>query len=901
MTTERIDIIVSERGSRVVKRNIDGVGKSGMTAARGIRFLTRALATIGGALAARELIRQADSYTLLINRLKLVTSSTEELAEVNERLFQTARATRTSYQETVGLYFRVARSADELKLSQSDLLSITETVNQAVRVSGATAQEAAAGVRQFGQALGSGVLRGDELVSVLENMPRLAMAIADGLGVTIGELRNLGEDGELTAERVLGALRNQAPQIAQEFQQLAPTVGESFMLMSDAALRLLGRIDQTLGITAALASLMVFFADNLETVAKLAAVVGALLLAAFTVTLIGRVASTIGQVIALQKALGATSVAAALLGGALKIAQRGMMLLNFAMMANPIVFVIGLIAALVTAFFLFRDDISVTADGIVSLGDVFKAVFGFVVEYIGPIVDWFQEAWATGISAIAGTIGKIKEVFGRTFGVVLGLAKNVVNGQIGLWVGAYKTVVRAWQLLPQAFQALGAAAINLLITIVEDGVNAILGAVADLLEFIGGAMELVRRENPFAGVHEKFSVSLDQFRRQGAPAVGETFRQLGGIAADEFSNALSTDYVGAATSAIVERANRLAAQAGEAIEGVFSSVMNRAREIAELRLNTPEIDPNTDPSDIPDIPDLPDSSGSESLSDFLQRQLDLLDEIDGPLKEFQLGIEALDALMQQGALTTQEYADAYRKLRIEFLDTQNDLESGAERAFLKIAEEASNAASQIEDLITGAFSEAEDALVNFVKTGKLDFKSLVDGIIEDLVRLVLRQQIVAPLAQAFGGLFGGGAGGGGGGGGGFLGGLFGFATGGGFNVPIKKFSTGGGFTIPGHDGAVDTVPVSFMASPGERVSITRPGEAERRAQVVNQNVYVNVHGGSAEAEVEESQGADGSRVIDVFLRRSRDATSADIARGGTDLNRAIEQRYGLNPAAGNRT
>lgn len=872
MTTERIDIIVSERGSRVVKRNIEGIGGGAMGAARGVQFLMRALAGLGAALGARELLRQADTYTLLTNRLKLVTSSAENLAAVNERLFRTAQDTRTSYEATVDLYARVARNAEALGLSQEELLGITETVNQAIRVSGGTANEAAAGVRQFGQAIGSGALRGDELISVLENMPRLAQAIADGMGVTIGQLREMGAEGQLTSDRIVAALQESAPEIAREFAQLTPTVGEAFTVLGNSALRFIGQLNETLGITDMLSSALMFVAEHLDTIAKLAVVAGAALAAAFTVNLLGSIAGTVSQLIALERALGATSASSAAFGAALKVAQRGMLLLNATMLANPIGLVIALIAGLVAALTIFRDDIKVTADGVVSLGDVFRAVFSYIQDFLGPVIEWFQNAWETGFDNVGGYVGDFLSTIQSVMSAIIGFVKTAVNSYIGLWVGAYKTIVAAWGLFPQALEAVGAAAINGLIDIVDRGISSLVQGIGNFFEWMGGAFSAVGLDNPFAGMLDGFETGLQSLKIEGAPEVGATFRELGGIAAREFGDAMSTDYIGTAVDAI----------------------MGRAREIAEARAAEGGRNRELDPAipggvTIPGAPGSGGSSGSSGdLPDSLQRQKDLLEEIGGPLLDYQADLAALDELLKKGAISVDDYTQKFRELRIAFLDTQTTLAAGAERAFLKIAQEAEDAASQIEDLITNAFKGAEDALVEFVKTGKLDFSSLVDSIIEGLVRMALQQMIIAPLADAFSG---------------WLGGL-GFATGGSEVVGQTGlgFATAGDFTVPGQSGAVDSVPVSFMASPGEKVSVTRPGEAERRGgQTIKQSVHVNVHGGEGSAEVEESQGADGSRVVDVFINRSRDAAAADIARGGTDLNRAIEQRYGLNPAVGNKT
>jgi tape measure domain-containing protein len=171
--------------------------------------------------------------------LRLVTSGNEELAKVQAQVVDLARQTRTDFTSVGELYARVARSSKELGASQSDILTVTKAVSQAIQISGNSATEASAGMIQLSQALSSGVLRGDELRSVLEQMPRVAEAIATGLGVTTGQLRKLGEQGRLTSDLVFKALVSQSERLNTEFKKLQPTIGSSFSQLG-SELKLLG-------------------------------------------------------------------------------------------------------------------------------------------------------------------------------------------------------------------------------------------------------------------------------------------------------------------------------------------------------------------------------------------------------------------------------------------------------------------------------------------------------------------------------------------------------------------------------------------------------------------------------------------------------------------------------------
>jgi tape measure domain-containing protein len=244
MVDRVIRVVVDASGARAGLRGVSQEAKTAQTNLSGLK--TAAVGVIA-ALGVRELAEYADTWTLINNRLKLVTSSSDELAAVQNELLDLANETRTPLQATAELYSRVARSTGELGLSQQEVLDLTKSVNQAIQVSGATAAEAGAGVIQFAQGLASGALRGDELRSVLEQMPRLAQALSKGLGVGIGELRELGAEGELTADKVIGALQKTAPELQAEFEQLTPTIQGGFTVLENSVLEFVGKLDTALG------------------------------------------------------------------------------------------------------------------------------------------------------------------------------------------------------------------------------------------------------------------------------------------------------------------------------------------------------------------------------------------------------------------------------------------------------------------------------------------------------------------------------------------------------------------------------------------------------------------------------------------------------------------------------
>ena len=154
----------------------------------------------------KRAISMMDSYTELQNRIRLVTNSQTAMVAATESVFDISLNTNQAVGATAQIYQRFAQNADRLNLSQLQISELTETVAKSVAISGASAGAAEAALMQFGQALGSAELRGDELNSVIEQTPGLADAIAKELGVTTGELKNLAKAGQLDIHTVIQAL-----------------------------------------------------------------------------------------------------------------------------------------------------------------------------------------------------------------------------------------------------------------------------------------------------------------------------------------------------------------------------------------------------------------------------------------------------------------------------------------------------------------------------------------------------------------------------------------------------------------------------------------------------------------------------------------------------------------------
>lgn len=204
-----------------------------------------ALAVFAGiSFSIKNYIAMTDQLKTLEGQIKNVTKGSKETEKVQRELYAMAGRTRQSYSETAGLFTSVSRNASELGKGQDEILKFTEDVSNAMLLGGGSAASQQAALVQLGQALGSGVLRGDELNSIMEQAPRLAQVIAKGMGTTIGNLRKLGSEGKITAQKVFEAVRSQSEALKGELGKMPWTVQQGNMRVSDATAQVFYAFDK---------------------------------------------------------------------------------------------------------------------------------------------------------------------------------------------------------------------------------------------------------------------------------------------------------------------------------------------------------------------------------------------------------------------------------------------------------------------------------------------------------------------------------------------------------------------------------------------------------------------------------------------------------------------------------
>lgn len=300
------------------EREVGKAGEqAGAQATRGLSSIQRTLAGIVSVTAviqtARGLGSMADQYANIGARLKLASDNTVSFADAQRQALSVAQSTGASLGTTAELIGKLSTSFRSLggdaKTSFTAAVGLSQTISQAVALSGASAAAADAAITQLGQGLASGVLRGDELNSVLEQTPRLAQAIAEGMGVTVGQLRALGAQGQITAKQIVDALKNQRKVLADEYSQLPLTIGRAWTTLQNAVLSYVGQADQARGTSGKLAESIAFVAAHVDDIARAVIALGQVVATVYAGKMIYAGSLWIANLAAQSRAVAANGIA----------------------------------------------------------------------------------------------------------------------------------------------------------------------------------------------------------------------------------------------------------------------------------------------------------------------------------------------------------------------------------------------------------------------------------------------------------------------------------------------------------------------------------------------------------------------------------------------------------------
>ena len=672
MTDFLIDVIVDPSKAAPALDKVDNrlrrLEKSGKRLQNTLR---RAITLVGITAAARQLGIFADSLTNVQNRIRLVTRDTAQLNAVTKRLFDISARTRTGFAATATIFSRTALAVKDLGLSLQETLDFTEALNQAIVLSGVKAQEANAGLIQLSQGLASGTLRGDELRSVLEQLPKVADLIAGELGVLRGELRILGEQGKITTADIINAFTGlAAADLTKAFAESVPTMSQGFSVLTTRVIEFVGEADAAHGISTAIARTLIDLAENLETVGKAAIVAGAALVGPFA-------------------------------KAGVLFATRAVLALTAAIALNPFGALVVLALSAAAAIDQFGDSVAVSEDGLVSLKDVATATWNFIVAGVQPVIDTITEGFKIGINFVIDAFTALNV----TFSDVQKFAKQSVNNIIGFYVGMGRA-------LRSVFNDLGKLFKSVLLDDLKETAEPAITFLSGLLDTVAERAGVILTKLKLISNELKETIGAITVDPEDRTFVG-TFATIGKNAKDAFVEGFNQDFVGDIVAAaapalkqISDSAKRIsdtrrtpAAGGVEDDQGIGDkgvktdtepfafknqirllqeeaknlSLVSRERGIANELL---ELEEKLRASNVTLNPALRETLELEVRRlTGLREQADVMDDLTGPQEEISTRQTALNALYKSGAIGLAQFNNEMKILALT--QAEINAESGA--------------------------------------------------------------------------------------------------------------------------------------------------------------------------------------------------------------------------------
>ncbi|MEI9758543.1 tape measure protein [Enterobacter hormaechei] len=263
----------TDRAAISASDSISRVGSASENTSRIMGRLSGVASSLMAALSVQQVASYADAWTELNNKVSNSIRTGETQAEVMQRIFDISQATQSTLNGTATLYSRLERGTRTYNTSAEDLARLTTIINQGFAVSGATAQEAENAIIQLSQGIASGVLRGEEFNSVSEQGSRLMIALADSMGVSIGQLRSMAAEGKLTTDVVVNGLLSQGDAIGKEFANTTVSIAKGLQVAGNNITKFFGENSTVKSFAAGFRDSVVSVSENLEALSSVLIIV----------------------------------------------------------------------------------------------------------------------------------------------------------------------------------------------------------------------------------------------------------------------------------------------------------------------------------------------------------------------------------------------------------------------------------------------------------------------------------------------------------------------------------------------------------------------------------------------------------------------------------------------------
>ncbi|EOY2722950.1 tape measure protein [Citrobacter freundii] len=267
----QMDVANLIEAQRKVNERLEKMSGGASKAASKFDQLQTSINKVAGAIAAsivvdwgRAFLVAADNMSQLNARIERLTGSAATASQTMQNLMRISSATGGSLQDTTKLWETLSTALRDTGATNGQIIQLTETLQKIGRIGGSSSEEMANALRQFGQSISSGTVRAEEFNSILEQMPELARQIAAGMGVSIGELRQLMLDGKLTAEDALNAIQKQTGSVNAEFEKLPRTLSQANTALTNSFLSMIDSVNQATGASSGLVAIIDSMAAALD-------------------------------------------------------------------------------------------------------------------------------------------------------------------------------------------------------------------------------------------------------------------------------------------------------------------------------------------------------------------------------------------------------------------------------------------------------------------------------------------------------------------------------------------------------------------------------------------------------------------------------------------------------------
>lgn len=494
-----IDVETYGRKVEQLNSELEQTDGKASAAAGGLGKIGSVLAGFASLSFAKSMLDTADAMQSINSQVRLVTSSESEYLAVQRQLLDVANNTRASFESTASLYVSTSNALKDYGYTQQEILTFTEATNNAMAIGGVQVEQQAAALLQLSQALGSGVLQGDEFKSISKAAPILLDTIAEYMGKSRTEIKKLGSEGQLTADVIFKAISGASKKFGEQAAKIPTTMGKALTVFSNNWQSMVSKLMNDSGAMSGIAAIIKLIADNLNLVVPIVAGF-AVAVAAATVQVIG---------------------------------------LNVAMLANPFGIIAVSIGVVIGLIAEFGDKIDVFGDGWSNLSDVIQAVWEIITETIGDAVDTVK-SWFGDLTAwVDEKVGGWSSLFERVMGVISSTIGAYVNIYINIFATGWMLIKEAANNLPQFFANLGKLIGNAFLSAIEWMINKAVGMINSMIDFANKAASMVG----ISGIEKLNNVQIGRMDDGG----------LGGRIADS----MTKDRAGAMANAVKERAEKI--------------------------------------------------------------------------------------------------------------------------------------------------------------------------------------------------------------------------------------------------------------------------------------------------------------------------------------------------------